>query len=581
MTSDRGRKRIAFISCPEWSVMCPPYNLSLLSAIVKQHGFESKIFDLNAECYQFLLKREGIDYWEGQNYFYWLENNFSKMMLPKIEVLVKKIVGDVIRYNPDFVGISLYDTNVGCTKEVIKRIRQKNKKIRIVIGGPQCVVPEYIKTLGIDYDLLFTGEAETTIVDALNNPIDQKIYRAIKPANLNELPPADYSDFNFDNYATYGVSAEASRGCVAKCSFCTETLFWKFRSKDPQKLYNELKEYAEKYNVKHIRFNDSLINGDMKQFKEFIEILSNNPLSFTWESYARIDKRMDYEFFKKIRKSKAHILSYGIESGSQKVLDDMRKNIKIETAERNLKDSKVAGVSTHVNWIVGFPTETPLDFLCSMMFIFNNRKFIDGISPGMTCGVSKQTELFKNHKKYDVLVRPLFRSYTTSDLKNTIIHRFLRLKFFHIFLNLLDINNGQYHQDIVDLYDFKGQLNNIDRIEYNECHGFDDLYKNTFESSLHCEYMAFFWGLFKICGPFEMKVMFNHHKDLSMFGDHLTRSYDVETFFKIDDSGNWNMQLKHCLGEEILFNEHITIKGKNRKVIKYDQSRLQKDRTRA
>ena len=59
-------------------------------------------------------------------------------------------------------------------------------------------------------------------------------------------------------------------------------------------------------------------------------------------------------------------LSYGVESGSQKVLLDMRKKVDIWEIENNLKHGAEVGLFNHINWMIGFPTEEPIDFLHSL-----------------------------------------------------------------------------------------------------------------------------------------------------------------------------------------------------------------------
>jgi len=554
-------KRVALVSCPNWSQSCPPYNLSLLSGILKHNNYESKVFDLNIECFNYLLN-EKENYWKGNNYFYWIAANFEKEILPKIETVINETVQTILNYKPDVVGFSVYETNVECVKYVINKIKSINESIQIMIGGPHCFE---MRSNMLNVDFLFNGESETAILDALNSETSStvKFFKNKESIKLDELPFANYDDYDLSKYNDpYSIAMEASRGCVAKCSFCLETHFWLYRSKTAKTLINEVKYYKEKYNVKHIRFNDSLVNGNLKEFKKFIELLSQEKLGIRWEGYARINKNMDLDFMKTLKKSGNNYLSFGVESGSQKVLDDMNKGIKLYEIEQNLEDAKNAKIKSQLNWIIGFPTETTIDYSYSLAFVFNNRENIWQLCPGMTCGIGSSSDLGKNRKKYNIKDGRFWRGFATEHFTNTAINRFIRLKLFHIWLDILNINNGQYHNNIKNEYNIKFlNKKNNKRIDYNDCIDFRYLNKDNFESSLYSEYMSFFWIIYQAYGSYEMDVSFDYIRDKEEFGSSIVNPYYSKANFSINDNGEWTFSINHTLKELIIFDVNIEIKG--------------------
>lgn len=553
--------KVLLISCPQWSNLTPPYNLSLLSSILKNGGHETNIIDLNIECYHHLMSIDKNDYWQGNNYFHWLAPQFKNNLLPKLNDLLDRAVDKIIKYDPEFVGVSIYETNFECVKVLIEKIKAVNKNIKIMAGGPQCFNMDDVTRNMVGIDLLFTGEADNIVNKAIEEYNAPKTYMSQRGIVLNDLPFADYDSYDLNNYIEVnGISMEASRGCVAKCSFCMETCFWSFRSKTAERLLQEIKYYKEKYNISYVRFNDSLINGNIKEFKKFVYGLAEEKLGVRWGSYIRIDKRMDNEFFKKIKESNNSFLSFGVESGSQKVLYDMKKGIEIKEIEQNLKDSKQHGLKSQINWIIGFPTETCHDYLLSLAFVYNNRKNIFQLCPGMTCGIGANSDLRLNPKRYDLIQEWPWKSFTTKDFKNTIIHRFIRLKFFHIFLDMLNIDNGQYHSKIKQEYDYKGTIQDI-IIDYDSCVDFSYLDDGTFESSLICEYMSFFWCVYKISNEFKMNVRFNQDEDRKEFGDTIVRPYNANIDFQINNDSNWSLNISHSLSEQVIFDNKIHLKG--------------------
>jgi hypothetical protein len=553
--------KICLVSCPQWSALAPPYNISLISSILKNGGNETKIIDLNIECYNYLKNVDENNYWDGRNYFHWTEQYFKKELLPKINNLIDKTVNEIIEYNPEFVGVSIYQTNLECVKVLIKKIKRLNNNIKIMAGGPTCFNMYNVQMDRIGIDLLFTGEVDNILNEAIDEYPTKKIYSSEKRINLNELPFADYDGYDLETYIEpYTISMEASRGCVAKCAFCMETCFWSYRSKTADRILEEMKYYKNRYNVKYIRFNDSLINGNMKEFKKLVYSLAEEKIGVRWGSYIRIDKRMDNEFFKKLKESNSSFLSFGVESGSQKVLNDMRKGIEIDEIEQNLKDSKQFSLKAQVNWIVGFPTETYYDYLLSLAFVYNNRENIWQICPGMTCGIGPNSDLRLNPERYDIIPGVYWGSYATKNFENTIIHRFIRLKLFHIFLDMLNVFNGQYHTKIKQEYTYKGTIKKT-RIDYNSYIDFSYLYDGSFESSLICEYMSFFWCVYKISNEFNMDIRFNHGEDKKEFGNDIVRPYNAKIDFQIDSNSNWVLNVNHSLSEEIIFNNKIQLKG--------------------
>jgi len=97
-------------------------------------------------------------------------------------------------------------------------------------------------------------------------------------------------------------------------------------------------------------------------------------LKIHWTGYARCDGRMDLEYFKDLKAGGCIMLNYGIESGSQKVLNDMAKGVTVEEMEANFKHGKEVGIFAATNWIVGFPTEDHKDFADSMTFLWRMTK---------------------------------------------------------------------------------------------------------------------------------------------------------------------------------------------------------------
>ena len=68
---------------PLWSITFPPYNVAKLTALMRQHGYSVKVYDINIEAYYHLLNNHGEDYWKTERYFLWsIKENFEKYIFP-------------------------------------------------------------------------------------------------------------------------------------------------------------------------------------------------------------------------------------------------------------------------------------------------------------------------------------------------------------------------------------------------------------------------------------------------------------------------------------------------------------------
>lgn len=580
---DTTKYRVAMVIAPSWGVLFPPYNVAKLTALLRKEGYSVKAYDTNVECYHHLIETTGEDYWRSERFFYWVfENNFKNQLLDKIKPILDKTVNDILESNVKVVGFSVYNTNFHATLYMIKKIKESNKDVCIIGGGPEPITGEYHFTKGLGkgyFNYIFIGESEENLITLLDNlpeeyPMNEVIGSIKSRLALEKYPYPDYTDYDLTNYLDNGISMETSRGCVAKCSFCAETYFWDFRSLSPQRIVDEIEYQVTKHKIRRVWFVDSLINGNIKNFRQVIDLIIERKLEISWNSYARCDGRIDREFFDRIKESGGTSLSFGVETGSQKVLDDMRKKVQVWEIENNLRDCHEAAIFTHVNWMIGFATEEPIDHFHSMQTLYNTRKYIDAISPGMTAGLAANSHSVTNYQDYEIIgdkwgpsFKYFLNQWSTKGQKNTVIHRFLRLKMFHIWLQIMEdykgsiIHNSQKY-DLSEHYKFTFEEN--PEIEnQGQDHKVNFLQFGTdLKGTVANEYIAFCYLLARYFKGVHFKLEFNPSKDLALFGDSLARNYTAKVIFNINKNGNYILSIIHKLDkhfeEEISKNGHIT-----------------------
>jgi radical SAM superfamily enzyme YgiQ (UPF0313 family) len=550
--------RVAMIIAPAWGVLFPPYNLAKLTGSLRQFDYSTKVYDLNVESYHLLNN----DYWRGEKYFLWtIKENFDDKILPLVKPIFDKAIADIVEANPKVIGFSIYNTNLHATVYIVNELKRLLPDVCFIAGGPEVVTGPSLSYLPFNY--LFIGEAEETLIQVLEElpneyPIAKTIGTTDSKLNLENIAFPDYSDYNLKSYQhPDGVSIETSRGCVAQCSFCAETYFWKFRSRTPERVVEEMEQQINLYGVKRFWFVDSLVNGNLKNFEKLIDLILEKKLDIKWNSYARCDGRMTKEFIEKIAKSGCTCLSYGVESGSQKVLLDMRKKVAIWEIENNLRHGAEVKLFNHVNWIIGFPTEEPIDFLHSLQLLANARTHIGAISPGFGAGPAFASHMATDWKIYGMLGNnhvgdiTFLNTWYTEGYKNTILHRFIRIKMFHVWLDILKkkanstILNSQEYSNIDQFYTFNSYKKCNEYVNIDEFVVLNENKNNTLYDSIANEYLSIVYALYRYFGAYIFTIKFDIENDKNTFGDWLVNDYTSNFFITISGEGVYMMSLSH------------------------------------
>jgi len=570
------KAHVVLIMCPSWGVAFAPYNIAKLASLLRWQGYKVTVFDMNIKSYHMLREKTEFNFWEAGRAHLWYAEDFKNKILPLVNDYITDVVEEIIKLNPDVVGLSLYATNMWFSKYLLKLLKGLKPNLPVIVGGPEAsqepTLPVFEKGL-IDY--VFIGEAEELLSNFMENkeyliPAEKKLLGGFNSRlELDAWPEPDYSDYILAEYDLgTGCSMETSRGCTAQCSFCGEYQLWKFRSRSADAIVSELKTQKEKYGISRVWFVDSLINGNIKAFRELVDKMIEADLGISWNVYARCDGRMDKEFAKKVVAAGCSCLSWGVESGSQKVLDDMRKKIEIWEIEDNLRDFHEAGVANHVNYLIGFPTEEAIDFLHGITLIWNIGKWTSSISPGMGCGAPSNSDLALEWEKYGYdgfessYDKTFLGTWFTKDYKNTMLHRMIRIKTVAILLEIMhkefgqiDINGHRY-SDVDKFYSLKydkhkavlnsyvKQLNNLDLNVFKE---------NTLSSTSANEFIGIGYLLYNIINTgFELQINFNPAIDYINLGSFNAVDYVGTTIIKCDDLGNFNIEVDHTLNHESL-----------------------------
>jgi len=463
---------VALIQLPQWGVYDPPIALAQLSAYLKNQKIEVKCFDFNIDLYSHRID-EYKTIWANEQTNFWCDRNNVVNFFKAYEIYIQNYINEILKFNPKIVGFSVNVASLYSSLLFAKMLKERRSDIKIVFGGPLFCVPSDIESLlneGI-VDIIVLGEGEETFAELslfIENNIDlnkckgicfKKDNKIIKTENrpllknLDELPFLDFSDLPLENYDPPGhlgrhISLITSRGCIWSCVFCGPRAYWQgYRTMSARRIYEEIKFHLNNHpEIEHIEFLDLLFNGNMKVLEEFCDLMIKRPLKkkLKWHANVVIRPEMTEEICRKMKEAGCHHLTFGIESGSQKILNLMRKNYKVEDADTVLRNVHNAGITVTCNFMFGFPYEAEEDFQKTLDFVKRNIRYIDFAYPSRSfCTIEPHSYLEKHMEEFDIIPNPINNLYWESkDGLNTYPVRLRRAEIFSELINSLGGNVG-------------------------------------------------------------------------------------------------------------------------------------------
>lgn len=418
--------RIALISPPVWTIETPPLNIAYLKAYLKSNGYSVKCFDVNTELFH-KVNTENKVYWKQNYYRMWQDNKlYKKMVFPKIvKANIDFFVDKILSFKPDIVGISVYSACF--TKTIIRKIKEKDPNILIVLGGQTCVDQlqgSHLKK-SKDIDIIVKGEGEITLKKVIDIFAKEGKVEYCKGClirkgrsfvncgederikDMDGLPYPDFDDFDLNIYfhdfesqqPSNALPILLSRGCNNRCDFCLQRVVWKNKLyvRKAENVFDEMVHNKKKYGVSKFVFADLLINENLKELEKLCDLIIENNFSCSWWGGAKIDKKMDINLFKKMRKAGCHHLALGIESASDNVLKAMCKPYTSNDTKNFLKMMKEAGITVGSNIIIGHPSESRDDFIKTLNFLWEMRDIITTQPWPSSCTIFRNTDIYNKY----------------------------------------------------------------------------------------------------------------------------------------------------------------------------------------
>lgn len=339
----------------------PPIGLGYLATALRNENFSVDIFDT-------------------------VKKNFNQHQL----------LEQIKKTNPKILGIQLFSYDVSPSKKFLKKLKKELPLIKIILGGAHSTSePLEVLNQFKEADYAFKGEAEEGL------PLLVKFILKNKKINLTKIPGLIWRKENkieinnqlytknLDKYGTPSwdlidprtykeapqggflkeypyAPISTSRGCPFRCSYCTVHIVSgrKIRVRSIQHVLDEIKMLKNKYDVKEVHILDDAFTFSKERVIEFCEglIKDNIKIKFSFPNGIRLDS-LDEEVLAMMKKAGVQDFNVGIESGSDKILNDMKKSLTTEMVKEKTRLIKKMGLESNGFFIIGYPTETKTDIL--------------------------------------------------------------------------------------------------------------------------------------------------------------------------------------------------------------------------
>ena len=300
---------------------------------------------------------------------------------------IEEISANIINNNPKFVCFSIMTCQIHCAMKLAKRIKEMNKGIKIVFGGSHIAsTKDEIFQFTNDVDYLMYGEAEKSFYELYNAKTEEdlskisgliykvgdaiKINPNIPIQNLDELPFPDLSLTKLHSYNGYYVKSlpvatiMGTRGCPFRCTFCDQfaSMGREFRHRSPKNIVDEIEYNNKTFGVRDFVFKDSTFTCKKDWVLAICKEIVDRSLKINWTCNTRVSM-VDKPLLKAMKESGCYMIAFGIEAGTQHVLNLMKKGTRVEQAYEATKLCKEAGIETTGYFMIGNPGETEEDAL--------------------------------------------------------------------------------------------------------------------------------------------------------------------------------------------------------------------------
>jgi radical SAM superfamily enzyme YgiQ (UPF0313 family) len=415
------------VSVPFTDTIKPLLAPALLKAQVVKAGFTAKTYDLNAELRARMLDHKD---WSLIVEFY-KTGRLDARIAAEVEQQIVHMADRVLADRPRVVAISVFTYDCRwATRWLAWEIRRRSQSVEILLGGAGLLTNGYgesefgkeLVNLGIanawirgDGDITLPGwlQGRTTATGIMTEEWQQHSNQA-----LSQLAMPDYHDYSWDLYVPNApIGIYGSRGCVRACTFCDVHSHWpKFTWRTGDSIFEEMLAMFRQYGRRVFHFQDSLINGNLKEYRRLVSLLSeynqaNPEKRFTWHSFfiMRPESQFGDRDWQLTAESGAENLMIGVESLHEPSRYHIGKHFSNKDLEYGLsqirKWNQINPMRCSLLMIIGYILETEQDQTKIKQWFRDHAHYRDIMqivfSPGL--GILANTPL--HHKFHELGLR--------------------------------------------------------------------------------------------------------------------------------------------------------------------------------
>lgn len=353
-----------------------PFSLMYLHSYLVKHGLGSEVIDCNAVG------------WKLRNLLDYLEANKAEL-----------------------VGITGYTYNRFYTYNTIREIKSRLPGCQIIVGGRHfsALATETLERLK-EVNFVVKGEGEITLRELCDALYNNKSFNNIlgiafrdngKIISNPSRPPAlnlDELHYNLDDFtgikgnysfigtvrrfpASQGFSIMAGRGCVGCCVFCSLST-QRVRFRNVENVLDEIERMIKITGLRNLTFTDPSLTASKKYITSLCEGILRRNLNIKWRCYSRADAPS--EIFELMKKAGCSAADIALESASPRVLQAIKKYIKVEDVLRCVKKLHELGIKSFVYAMISLPEEREEDAEQTIRFLEDISDLVDGSTLAIT-----------------------------------------------------------------------------------------------------------------------------------------------------------------------------------------------------
>lgn len=283
-------------------------------------------------------------------------------------------------------GIYCMSTDVYFVKNLADYIKGIDSGCSIIVGGPHAMLQPKQTCAYKNIDFVSYAHGERTVAELIGKMKDgDSDYRGVSgllfkedgevkmTAASGEVP---FYDMDYEllpevtrrTYPEY-IQVLTGRGCSFNCTFCFNSIMrQKWSGRGMADIVSELVRIVGKYKTKVFYFRDENFFHSRERVEEFIRLYKENNFSFQWRTSLRAsyyNKRyIDFGLLKQLEEINCQTLKFGLESGSQRVLNYLKKGYKVENAKKLIFDlAQLKRIQSNYSFMIGLPGERPSEYM--------------------------------------------------------------------------------------------------------------------------------------------------------------------------------------------------------------------------